>query len=92
MKSVRSPEHQGRAGGGKFRLQYDYAAINVYSQLPRHEEEESQYQDDSFCVGSEGEEGTRARVRACVRVCVTSDWVGVFFSQFAGILIFIRHL
>ncbi|KAK7103442.1 hypothetical protein V1264_018337 [Littorina saxatilis] len=55
MKSVRSPGHRGGKHGGRFRLQYNHNAINVYSQLPNHEEEDSQYQEDSFCVGSDEE-------------------------------------
>ena len=72
MKSVRSPVHPGGARGGRFRLHQNHAPINVYSQLPRHEEDESQYQEDSFCVGSE-EEGY-----LCVRVCVCSQCVCVY--------------
>ena len=71
MKSVRSPVHPGGARGGRFRLQHNQAPINVYSQLPRHQEEESQYQEDSFCVGSE--EGLLSACTSCVccvHVCV----------------------
>ena len=55
MKSVRSPEEHGSRQGGRYRLQFNHAPVNVFSQLPPHEEVESQYQEDSFCVGSDEE-------------------------------------
>ena len=45
MESVRSP-----TGPGRFKLQYDYKHTDVFSQVPQ---EESQYMEDSFCVGEE---------------------------------------
>ena len=74
MKSVRSPVHPGGARRGRFQLQQNHAPISVYSQLPRHEEDESQYQEDSFCVGSE-EEGY---LFVCVCVCWCSQCVCVY--------------
>nr|KAG5712856.1 hypothetical protein BaRGS_007453 [Batillaria attramentaria] len=57
LKSVRSPVSHGHAQGARFRLQYNHAArMDVFSQPPRPDEEESQYQEDSFCVGSEEED------------------------------------
>ena len=47
LKSVKSPVNDM----GGFKLQYNHKNINVYSQVPR--EDESQYMEDSFCVGSE---------------------------------------
>ncbi|XP_076442631.1 Fanconi anemia group M protein-like [Babylonia areolata] len=56
MKSVRSPVHHGAHQKGRYRLQFNPAPVSdVYSQLPSHLEEESQYQEDSFCVGSDEE-------------------------------------
>ena len=46
MKSVKSPS----AGAARYKLQYDYKNVDVFSQIP---EEESQYMEDSFCVGEE---------------------------------------
>jgi hypothetical protein len=68
MKSVRSPVRQGGTHGGKYRLQYDYAYTNVYSQVPRHEEEESQYQEDSFCVGSDEEGLCGMSLQSCSQI------------------------
>ena len=48
MKSIKSPTN----GPSRYKLQYDYKDINVFSQIP---EEESQYMEDSFCVGEEDE-------------------------------------
>ena len=64
MKSVRSPGRRGGADGGRFRPQYQHAPVNVFSQPPQPEDEDSQYQEDSFCVGSE-EEGIHQSVSAC---------------------------
>ncbi|XP_013379529.1 Fanconi anemia group M protein [Lingula anatina] len=51
LKSVRSPTL------GRYKLKYDHSPdINVYSQMPAKEEEESQYMEDSFCVGSDFED------------------------------------
>ena len=74
MKSVRSPVHPGGARRGRFQLQQNHAPINVYSQLPHHEEDESQYQEDSFCVGSE-EEGY---LFVCVCVGILSVCLFIF--------------
>ena len=48
MESVRSP-----TGPGRFKLQYDYKHTDVFSQIPQ---EESQYMEDSFCVGEEDDD------------------------------------
>ena len=49
MKSIKSPS----AGAARYKLQYDYKNVDVFSQIP---EEESQYMEDSFCVGEEEDE------------------------------------
>ena len=87
MKSVRSPVHPGGARRGRFQLQQNHAPINVYSQLPRHEEDESQYQEDSFCVGSEEEGYLFVCVcvlvfTVCVRLYSCSQCVSTFAFMF----------
>ena len=49
MKSIKSPS----AGAARYKLQYDYKNVDVFSQIP---EEESQYMEDSFCVGEEDDD------------------------------------
>ena len=51
MRSIRSPK-QAAAGRGRYKLLYNHNPhLDVYSQQPRGEGEESQYMADSFCVG-----------------------------------------
>ncbi|KAK6181427.1 hypothetical protein SNE40_009275 [Patella caerulea] len=52
LKSVQSPLVPIH---GKYRLQYDYKHHDVYSQVPR-EEENSEYMEDSFCVDNDYED------------------------------------
>lgn len=61
MKSLSSPA--APAGGGRYRLQRNPRLhLNVFSQPQEADYEESQYMEDSFCVGSDVEESGRTKI------------------------------
>ena len=64
MRSVRSPGDCSGGTRGRYKLAYNHNThLDVFSQRPpggRHEEE-SQYLEDSFCVGDHEDAGTHTR-------------------------------
>ena len=53
LQSVRSPQLLGVQGRFKLRFNQNAAAMDVFSQVPQEGDEDDEYEEDSFCVGSE---------------------------------------
>lgn len=71
LKSVRSPSFQDvKSNTGRFHLQYNHAVLDVFSQPHAVDTDESQYEKDSFCVGSEEEEEDEGNWKSVLPIIV----------------------